>query len=220
MQDAELINLWKAYSHQLDESLAFNRKTAEDMTKLKVESLVTSMSPLKIFTIVVGIVWVGFVDSLLVATFSSASSFFLLSAVIQVLLTKLAIGIYLYQLVLIQGVDVSQPILQTQDRLARLTVSTLWATRLLLLQLPVWTTFYLTSSLLTNSTPVFYLVQTFTTLTFTVVAIWLFRNINYANRDKPWFRLLFKGKEWSPLMKSMDLLKQAEEYRTSTIQEN
>lgn len=220
MQDAELINLWKSYSHQLDESLAFNRKNAEDMTKLKVQSLVASMNPLKIFTLAVGIVWVGFVDSLLIATFSSASPFFLISAVIQVLLTKLAIGIYLYQLVLIQRVDVSQPILKTQDTLARLTASTLWATRLLLLQLPVWTTFYLTGSLLTNSTPVFYLVQAFITLTFTVVAIWLFRNINYANRDKPWFRLLFKGKEWSPVMKSMDLLKQAEEYRTSTIQEN
>ncbi|GAB2584145.1 hypothetical protein [Spirosoma areae] len=220
MQDAELISLWKSYSQQLDESLALNRKNAEDIIKIKVQSLLASMNPLKFFTIAVGIVWVGFVDSLLIAIFSSASPFFLISAVIQVVLTKLAIGVYLYQLVLIQRVDVSEPIVKTQDTLARLTASTLWATRLLLLQLPVWTTFYLTSSLINNGTPIFYLVQTFITLTFTVVAIWLFRNINYANRDKPWFRLLFEGKEWSPVMKSMDLLNQAEEYKASTIQEN
>jgi hypothetical protein len=220
MQDVELINLWKSYSQQLDESLALNRKNAEDITKIKVKSLLASMNPLKFFTIAMGIVWVGFVDSLLIATFSSAGPFFLISAVIQVLLTKLAIGIYLYQLVLIQRVDVSEPIVKTQDTLARLTTSTLWVTRLLLLQLPVWTTFYLTSSLIKNGTPIFYIIQTFITLTFTAAAIWLFRNIKYANRDKPWFRLLFEGKEWSPVMKSMDLLNQTGEYKASTIQEN
>jgi hypothetical protein len=217
MQDADLINLWKSYSQQLDESLALNRKNAEELTKIKVKSLLASMKPLKFFTLAVGVGWVIFVDSLLIAFFSSAGPFFLISALIHVLLTKLAIGIYLYQLVLIQRVDISEPILKTQHTLARLTASTLWATRLLLLQLPVWTTFYLTSNLLKNGTPIFYLVQLAITLTFTVVAIWLFQNINYANRNKPWFRLLFEGKEWSPVMKSMDLLYQAKEYKASNI---
>ena len=220
MQDADLINLWKSYSQQIDESLALNRKNAEELTTIKVQSLLASMKPLKFFTLVVGIGWVVFVDSLLIAFFWSAGPFFIVSALIQVLLTKLAIGIYLYQLVLIQRVDVSQPIVKTQHTLARLTASTLWATRLLLLQLPVWTTFYLTSSLIKNGTPVFYLVQLAITLTFTVVALWLSRNITYANRDKPWFRLLFEGKEWSPVMKSMDLLNQSEEYKASNIKED
>ncbi|GAB4021740.1 hypothetical protein GCM10028808_67520 [Spirosoma migulaei] len=216
MQDIELINLWKSYSQKLDDSLALNRKNAEDLTKIKVQSLLASMKPLKLFTLLVGILWVIFVDSLLIVLFPFVSPFFLVSAAIQVLLTKLAIGIYLYQLILIQQVDISEPIIKTQDTLARLTASTLWVTRLLFLQLPVWTTFYLTTRLVENGTGAFYLVQSAITLAFTILAIWLFRNINYANRDKQWFKLVFEGKEWSPVMKSMELLNQIEAYKTGT----
>jgi len=41
---------------------------------------------------------------------------------------------------------------------------------------------------------------------FTVIAIWLFFNIKYENKNKKWFQLIFNGKEWTPLMKSMELL--------------
>jgi len=46
-----------------------------------------------------------------------------------------------------------------------------------------------------------------------VIAIWLFFNIKYENRNKKWFQLIFSGKEWTPLMKSMELLEQVEEYK-------
>lgn len=212
MDEHELINLWKSYSQKLDESLALNRKNTEDLTKLKVQSLLASMKPLKIFTILAGILWVVLIDILIIASFSFASPFFLVSALILTVLNKLAIGVYLYQLILIQQVDIDAPILKTQDTLARLTTSTLWVTRILFLQLPVWTTFYLSTRMFENANPVFYLIQATLTLTFTFAAIWLFRNITYKNRDKRWFRLLFHGKEWTPVMKSMDLLKQIEDY--------
>jgi hypothetical protein len=213
MEDTEIINLWKSYGKKLEENLALNRKNAEDITQIKVQSLLASMKPLKIFTILAGILWVVFIDILLINLFPVASPFFLISAGIQVLLTTLAIGIYLYQLVLIQQVDTSEPIVRTQDTLARLTASTLWVTRLLFLQLPVWTTFYLTTSMVENGNRIFLTVQTVITLVFTLLAVWLFRNINYANRDKKWFKLLFDGKEWTPVMKSMELLRQIDDYR-------
>ena len=50
------------------------------------------------------------------------------------------------------------------------------------------------------------------TITFAFVAIWLFVNIRYENKDKKWFKLIFNGKEWTPLIKSMELLEQIEEY--------
>jgi len=53
----------------------------------------------------------------------------------------------------------------------------------------------------------------FFTLSFIVIAIWLFFNIKYENRNKKWFQLIFSGKEWTPLMKSMELLEQVEEYK-------
>ena len=38
MEDKELINLWKAYDKKLEETLSINKKNAEEITKLKVQS--------------------------------------------------------------------------------------------------------------------------------------------------------------------------------------
>ncbi|WP_157474823.1 hypothetical protein [Dyadobacter sp. Leaf189] len=48
---------------------------------------------------------------------------------------------------------------------------------------------------------------------FTVVAIWLFFNIKYENKDNKWFRLIFNGREWDPVLKSVKLLREVEGYR-------
>ncbi|MBC7829964.1 MAG: hypothetical protein H7122_19615 [Chitinophagaceae bacterium] len=213
MEDMEIISLWKSYAKKLDESLLLNRKNAEDITKMKVGSFLASMRPLKIFTILVGILWVVFVDVLIINLFHIASPFFLISAGIQVFLTKLAIGIYLYQLILIYQVDITEPILATQNKLARLKSSTLWVTRLLFLQLPVWTTFYWTKGMVENGNFFLILFQVAITLLFVLASIWLYWNIKYENRHKKWFRLIFDGKEWTPVIKSIELLNQIEEYR-------
>ena len=68
MEDTEIINLWKL-TKKLDESLVLNRKNAEDITKIKVRSFLESMKPLKIFTMLIGIIWVGFVDILIINLF-------------------------------------------------------------------------------------------------------------------------------------------------------
>jgi hypothetical protein len=213
MQDAELINLWKAYDKKLDESLLFSRENAKHITELKVQSLLASMRPLKIFAIVVGIAWVGFVDVLIINLFSVANLFFLISAIIQVLLTKLAIGIYLYQLILIHEVDSSGPILETQEKLARLKSSTLWVTRFLFLQLPVWTTFYLNESMLEEGNVFLFALQLVVTLSLTWAAIWLFVNIKYDNKDKKWFRFLFSGSEWTPIIKSLEFTNELKAFK-------
>ena len=213
MEDIEIINLWKSYDKKLEENLLLNRKNVEDITKMKVQSLLASMKLLKVFTILIGIIWVGFLDVLIINLFHIASPFFLISAGILVLLNKLAIGLYLYQLIVIHQVDISEPILASQDKLARLKSTTLLVTRLLFLQLPLWTTFYWNESMLENGNIVLLILQIVVTLLFTFAAVWLFRNIKYENRDKKWFRLIFNGKEWSPVIKSMELLSQIDEYR-------
>jgi hypothetical protein len=216
MQDTELINIWKSYDNKLDENLSFNRKNAERITELKVQSLLASMKPLKTFAIILGVLWVGFVDVLIVKMFFVAHPFFLISATVQVLLTKLAIGIYLYQFILIHQVDLSEPIVDTQEKLARLKSSTLWVARLLFLQLPVWTTFYLNESILENGNVFLYTLQISVTLALTFLAVWLFRNIKYDNRDKKWFQCLFSGPEWTPIIKSLEFTNDLKVFRTET----
>ncbi|RFS16838.1 hypothetical protein [Emticicia sp. C21] len=213
MEDKELINLWKAYDKKLEENLSLNKKNAEDITKLKVQSFLSSMKPLKVFTILVGIVWVAFIDGVIFVAYQAGGIFLLISALIQVILTKVAIGIYVYQLILINNVDINDSVLATQGKIARLKSTTIWIARLLFLQIPVWNTFYWTEGLWANANIWVYLIQIPLTAAFTYLAIWLFINISYENRNKKWFQWIFNGKEWTPVIKSMEMLQQIETYK-------
>jgi hypothetical protein len=212
MEDTEIINLWRTYGQRLEESLQLNRRNAEEITRLKVKSFLSSMKPIKLFTIATGIIWVILIDILIIKTFPGASWFFIISAGIQVLLTKLAIVIYLYQLILIHQADISEPVLETQQKLASLRSTTIWVTRVLFLQLPVWTTFYWNRSMLLNGNWALYIIQGAITLLFIFAAIWLFRNIKYENKDKKWFRLIFSGREWDPVIRSIELLNEVKAF--------
>ena len=213
--DSNNINqLWKLYEQRLDETLLLNVENATAITRLKVNSLLASMKPAKIFAILVGLAWVIFLDSAIIHYFHSASLFLLVPAILLSLLNKLAIGVYLYQLVLIHQADISQPILVTQEKLAKLKSSILWIARLLFLQLPLWTVFYWNNSMWQNGHPFLFVLQAIVTIAFTWLAIWLFRNINYANRNKKWFRIIFGGKEWQPVIQSMELLDQVMDFKT------
>jgi hypothetical protein len=179
MDDVEILDLWKSYDKRLQESLVLSRKNTEEITKLKVQSFLASMRPRKQFTVIGGIVWVGLIDLLIVKGFFIASPFFLISMGIQVLLTKVAIVVYLYQLMLLRQTDISEPILATQEKIARLQSSTLWVTRLLFLQTPVWTTFFLSKKMFMTDNVWLILLPVVITAIFTYAAIWLFLNIKY-----------------------------------------
>ena len=220
MEEPELMNLWKSYDKKLEESLSLNRKNAEEITKMKVQSFVGSMKPWKIVTLLIGVGWVGLgsviVTDLFLFAYAEVSKFFLFSASIQLLLTAIAIGVYVYQLVLIQQVDSNEPVVKTQEHLAHLKSSTLWVTRVLFLQLPVWTTFYLSESMFKNGNIFFLLIQGVVTFSFAYVAFWLFFHIKPKNQDRKWFRLIFDGQEWTPVLKSIALLHQIEDYKTES----
>ena len=208
----EFRELWSSYNKKLNESLTLNRKNTEDLTKIRIGSFLASMSPLKIFTILAGIIWSTIGDVIVINLLNTASPFFLISAGIQLMLTQIAIVIYIYQLVIIHRVDINQPVMETQRTLARLRTSTLWVARILFLQLPVWTTFYLSAEMFENGNVMLLSLQIVVTLVFTFAAVWLFTNIKFENRNKKWFRLIFDGKEWTPVMRSMELLEQIGEY--------
>jgi hypothetical protein len=217
MNELELKKLWQATNLKLEESLVISRNNSDEIAKMKIHNFLGSMKPIKIFTLLTGILWVCITGTVVVNLFLFASAnvnlFFLFSATIQIGLSAIALIIYIYQLIKIYEVDITDPILKTQKRLANLKTSTLWITRILFLQLPVWTTFYWNTSMIENGNWFLWITQGIVTLSFVYVAIWLFFNIRYENKNKKWFKFIFNGNEWTPLMKSMDLLEQIEDYK-------
>ena len=217
MNELEIKDLWITANEKLEKSFVINKKNTEDIARIKTQHLLSSMKPIKIFTILIGFLWVGagafILTPIYLYAFSEVSKFFLFSASIQILLTAIALFIYIFQLILIYQTEIADPILKTQERLAQLRISTLWVTRILFLQLPVWTTFWWSGNPFTDWTLLQWVVSLSVTIPFTFAAIWLFFNIKYENRNKKWFKLIFDGREWTPLQKSMELLEQIESYK-------
>jgi hypothetical protein len=205
MNESDLKTLWRKATESSDE-------------RVNPADIIGSMKPMKWFTLAVGCVWVGVGGFLLsmiyLYGFSVANKFFLYSATIQVSITAIALVIYIYQLIKIYQVDVTNSIIQTQKTLAQLQLTTLLEARIMFLQLPVWTTFWWTETMVAEWSLMQWAIPVTVTALFTVVSIWLFIHIRYENRNKKWFQLIFSGKDWTPLMKAMAMTEELEEYRS------
>lgn len=211
MNETYLKELWMSANEKIETNFSLQRKNTDDITKLKIKSLLSSMKPYKVFTLMVGIIWVltgaFIVTNIFIHGYDEVSPFFLYSAALQILLTAIAVFIYIYQIHTINNVDITKPVLETQKQITGLRLSTLWSAKILFLQLPLWTTFYLSLTAIASGDLTYILINGAITLLFTYAAIWLFRNIKIENKDKKWFRIIFNGKEWTPLMQSIEQLK-------------
>lgn len=212
MTDNELKLLWQQSDRKLDDILAFTRHNREEITRIKLEGTIRGMRPAKWVALSLGLAWVVGMDILLFTVLWHATSFLFVSALIQILVTKLAILIYMYQLAVIDRIDFDGPIVLTMRRLSKLRSMTMLSTRVLLLQLPVWTTFYITDDMIQHAPWWGWVLQGAVTLSFTLAAIWLFFNIRLENKDRTWFRLLFAGREWQPILKAMELYENTESF--------
>jgi hypothetical protein len=221
MDDKNLQAVWQRFDERIQELEQKQREYTGIFTQTRVQHVVRTMRPIKIFTFAFGLLWVlaGSVVLWYLGYYAldQISVYFFFSALLQVLITAIAVITYGYQLALISRIDVSDPVVATQGKLEKLRSSTLWITRVLFLQLPLWTTFYWSDHFWHTSAPQVMVVPVVLTILFTFAAVWLFRNIRYENRHQPWFRLLFSGKEWAPIEKSLELIGQVKDYQNESF---
>lgn len=146
----------------------------------------------------IGSIWVRLAAIILVHAYvdgpTEMNRFLIFSATAQAILTAIVLFIYVYQLVPLYQVDITSPILKTQEKIARLKVSTLWAARILFLQLPAWTTFWWNEAMFREWNIVQWSIAGSISLASVFAAIWLYFNIKIENCDKKWFRIIFNGK--------------------------
>jgi len=126
-----------------------------------------------------------------------------------------AIGVFIRQLVLIRQINNSESIVQTQLKLAGLQGSTIHIVRILFLQTPFFIILFYPPSSIVFAMPGFWVISLPLTLLLIVVTIWLYRNISYKNLNKKWLRLLLGGREWNYIIRSMDFIKEIEEFKNN-----
>jgi hypothetical protein len=215
MNDTDLKYLWKTGNEQIAIGQTSDKTSLENLTKRNVSHFLSSMKPIKIFTLLVGLLWVlgiGYVLlKLTINAYDQVSLYFLYSAYFQVMLTAMAVILYIIQLSTLYSIDFNNPVIILQKKLINLKISTLNITRILMLQLPFWTTFYWNEGMFKNGTLALFIIQGTVTVSFTYLSLWLFFHLKFENADKWWFKLLLQGKEWEPLITSINILNDMEE---------
>ncbi|MEP7268556.1 MAG: hypothetical protein ABI844_13085 [Saprospiraceae bacterium] len=211
MNENELKSLWQSTYEQILLNTNLIRNNQEDLTTIKVHQTLSSLKPSKIVMIILGILWVLFIDALILNFYSIASWFFLGSALAISMINKISIAIYIYHLVLINQVN-TLPVVEGQKKLGTLKSSSLLVVRILILQIPFWTIFWWNESMIKEWKFYQWTIAGIVTLLSILFTRWLFKNIKFENRDKKWFKWIFRGNEWQAVIRSMELLQLIKEY--------
>jgi len=179
----------------------------------KAKSKLTSVAIIKVLGILLGLLWVWLLGSLGFAAYIVGNIFFAVSAGAVMFISIVAIIVYIKHLVLIAQIKESDSITYNQRKLAELQTSTLKITRILFLQMPFYSTWFITPTLLANAGTAELVIQVVITASLTFLSIWLYRNISFKNANKKWFRILFGNSEWTGVTKAIAFMKEIDDFK-------
>lgn len=211
MEDITLINLWKAQEEKLDRSMKLNLFMLDSIQKQKAQSKLNSLAKFKLVAVILGILW-SLILGMLIYGNQLQNMYFTVSALMIMLITILAVALYIKHIVLIKELDYSQSITETQKKLSKLQAST-FNSRFIWLQTPFYTTWFWSTGMIEGNRIAFWLIAVPITLLFTLLTIWLYRNLTPANMHKKWVKALIKNDpEHISVMQAQNFLKEIEDF--------
>ncbi|MDE3253397.1 MAG: hypothetical protein KGO92_11360 [Bacteroidota bacterium] len=217
MEDTQFVLLWKEHYDKIDRSLAINQRLLTETVNHKAQSVLRSLSRFKtrgMMALVVYLLLLGTILFFALAHYSSAANYFIFSIGMIFLINLRALYDYGKHLVWINQIDYDGSITAIQQKLVRLQLSIFRHSRIMVLQFPFWTTFFLSNRWFPQSVGWGYLViQIALTASFTYLAIWLYQNQTPANADKKWIRALLAGSGADKVSKALAFYKELETFQ-------
>ncbi len=219
MEERSLNNMMKAFNSKTEDTwlmnvMQLNMDCIITLQKQKAKATLRSLAWFKIFAIALGILWVWFLSLLMIGFFSPQNIIFLVSVGTVALITAVAIIVYINHVFLIRQINNSDTIVNTQLKLAKLQTSTLQITRILFLQTPFYSTWFLSYRVLMQAGTLWLTIQICVTAMLTFLSIWLYRNISYKNAGKKWFKILFNTPEWTSVIKAIAFIQEIDDFKS------
>ncbi len=223
MEEQDFINIWKTYDKKIEEarvlnmqSWALNLQWFESMQTNKAKAKMSSLANFKAGAVILGILYIFFLSVLIYGN-GLKNIYFTISLLLILLITIIVTGVYIKHIILIRQIRYTESLTNTQENLSRLQSSTINMVRIAWLQLPLYTTWFWNTDWIVRHSLNFWLVAFPVTLLFTMLAIWLYRNISLNNMNKRWFKILFNTPEWKSVRKSMEFIKEIELFKEEHI---
>ncbi len=220
MEDIELKNIWHEFDKKIEEakilnlqSWVVNLQTFEHLQSQKAKSKLNALSTRKKWVIFLGIIWIAFLVFLIVNSLEFSKLFFVISLSVIVFFNIYAVAVYIRHTILINEIDNSESLVETQEKTAALQTSTLNVGRILFLQTPFYSTFFWSPQMIASNPAAFWLISVPVTILFIWLSVWLYKNISYKNVNKRWFKILYGSKEWTSVTKALKYLKEIDDFK-------
>jgi hypothetical protein len=212
MMTDEFQQIWKAYDSKLERSLQLNLRLLNDMQTQKAKSALKFLVAMRVVGIVGGILWALLLGVLLY--YVRSQPVMAVSFAVFILCTVVGIWEYIRDIHAIRQLSYADNIIDTQEKLVGLRSSIIRTLRLMWLQLPFWSTFFISDTLIKNGGRQFLLIQVPITLFFVIADVILYRNITVENADKKkWVKWMIRGSGTGSVARAMDFMKEIDEFK-------
>ena len=216
MENLELINIWKEQNAKIEKTLAINKLLLKETISRKAESSLQGLVRLTtagIIAFVLYLLLLGYVLVYAFSNYSSASNYFIVSISAIALINLKGFTDYIKHLVWTKNINYNGSVLNIQKQLSKIQLSIINHSKIMILQLPFWTTFYLSDSWFPQDVGFPYvLLQITITGSFIYLSYWLYKIHKPENLNKKWFRNLIAGSGGKSVEKAIEFYKELEEF--------
>jgi len=217
MEDTEIISLWKTQNQKIEQSLSINKRLLVEAINHKAKTALQSIIRLKIAGIISFVLYLTVQISLLsyaVANYSSALNYFIVSISAIILINLKGFADYIKHLIWTSKIDYNGNVMEIQHKLSKLQMSIINHTRVMYLQFPFWTTFYLSDLWFPHSVGMPYIIFQFVlTGVFIYFTYRVYKVLKVENLDKKWIQQLMAGSGGKSVVKAMEFYKEIEIFK-------
>lgn len=216
MEQLELINIWKEQNIKLEKSLAINTLLLKETIGRKAERSLRNLIKLKttgIIAFVFYLIVLGYALSYAVSNYTSASNYFIVSVTAIALINIKGFFDYIKHLAWSKNLDYDGNVLIIQKKLSKLQLSIIDHSKVMCLQFPFFTTFYLSNNWFPQEVGVGYITfQALLTGISIYASYWLYKNHTLKNLNKKWFRNLISGSGGKAVEKAIAFYREIEDF--------
>lgn len=217
MENIDFINIWKAQDSKIEQALALNLKLLREIVDGKAKSAVRSLTILKSTLLFFGVLYqiaLGGLISFALSRYSPAWNYFLISVAAIFAINLFAVITYIKHLVWLSEINYDGTIADIQQKLSKLQLSIIQLTRIMYLQTPFFTTFYLSSNWFPHLSPWPYtLFQLVMTAAAVYSSWWVYKNMKLENMENKLVKSLLTGSGRETVRKAIDFYKEIEKYK-------
>ena len=217
MEAVELKRILQAYENKLDKTLRLNKSSMEDLQLEKSRSNINKIRRYRILEVVVFSFMALFIGWYIANNWGQTH--LVISAVIVHVFTLIALVGSIGQLVLLQQIDFSKPIVEIRKKIELVNSHGFLFVKLAFLSAPVWWSYAILAldlffgvDLYVHLEPDFvmrYLVVNFLLI---IPLVWLFNKLSYQNLHIKWVRKTIRLFTGAKTMKALEFLSDIEAF--------